>query len=100
MDDWTPPPIEQVTGAWVVDPWLSTRYTRCAGRSSAVMRAAALGYLYEHFKPFRPGQRSLYYSAIKKDPAINVRGKTFRLAAALPVGFRRRLRREFVAEVR
>ena len=64
------------------------------------MRAAALGLLYKHFRPFGDeAERSAYYKVAKK-PDTNVRVLVFRTAAVLPLAFRRRLRREIVSEVR
>lgn len=99
-EEWCPPSIQAYTGPWTVDPWLSNRYRRCSLHSSVVMRAAALGLLYKHFRPFGDeAERSAYYKVAKK-PDTNVRVLVFRTASILPLAFRRRLRREIVSEVR
>lgn len=100
MEKWVPPSLKAYTGAWTVDPWLSQRYEQYASRESAVMRSAALGLLYEHFRPIKDeDERSAYYKAAK-DPDYNVRILVFRTVANLPLAFRRRLRCEIVGEVR
>lgn len=98
-NEWKLPEIESFTGAWTLDPWLSNRYKYYGRHRSALMQAAALGLLYEKFRPFTKAEQSRYYR-IAKNPDHNVQVAVFREAGALPESFRRRLRLEIVAEVR
>lgn len=97
--EWRPPSIKAYTGTWTVDPAFSARYSRYAEHGSAVMRAAALGLLYTHFLPVGSAERGAYFKAIR-DKDKNVQVMVFRTASALPIAFRRRLRREIVGQVR
>jgi len=97
-NDWKPPPIEQFTGGWKVDPALAREYARYSSRSSAVLNAVALVLLHDRFKPFGRSQASRYFAATKRDPDQDVRLRVFREMERLPVGFRQRLAREIVRE--
>ena len=99
-NEWNLPSLETFTGAWTVDPWLSNQYKYYGRHSSALMRAAALGLLYEKFRPFRKAEQHRYHRLAKTNPDENVQVKVFRVAGALPESFRRTLRREIVAQVR
>lgn len=97
--EWRPASLEAYTGVWTVDPVLAGRYRRYADHGSAVMRAAALGLLYMPFMPVGEVEGRAYAQVIK-DRNKNVQVMVFRTASALPIAFRRQLRREIVGEVR
>ena len=99
-NEWNLPILETFTGSWTVDPWLSNRYKYYGRHTSALMQAAALGLLYEKFRPFNKGEQRRYHRLAKTNPDENVQVKVFRTAGRLPESFRRRLRREIVTEVR
>ncbi|HVM90728.1 MAG TPA: hypothetical protein VMU11_02435 [Verrucomicrobiae bacterium] len=99
MDDWTPPELAELTGEWTVEPSLSAQYYSFAKNGSAVLRAAALGLVYERFKPATKADQRKYARLIAGHPEREIQMAVMRLYHQLPAAFLDRLVAETHREV-